>query len=188
MKLYLWLYRSSVLSWSRRQQRSSQRVCNISTCSFTTKCTLGRHGRNCMIVGFTTTLYLCNQCLSPLRVWVWTPLRRGVLDTTLCDKVCQWLAADLWFSPVPSINKTDRHNITEILLKVALDTVLVLFNKIWHVTTDVVWQNMSYNYWHFMTENLLYLLEVSYRSKKSVYNWCCVTGSHIQLLILCDRK
>jgi len=43
--------------------------------------------------------YLCNQCLSPLTLWVWTPLRRGVLDTTLCDKVCQLLAEGQWFSP-----------------------------------------------------------------------------------------
>ena len=35
--------------------------------------------------------YLCNQCLSPLTLRVRTPLRRGILDTTLCDKVCQWL-------------------------------------------------------------------------------------------------
>ena len=27
------------------------------------------------------------------------PLRRCVLDTTLCDKVCQWLAAGRWVSP-----------------------------------------------------------------------------------------
>jgi hypothetical protein len=33
---------------------------------------------------------------------------QGVLDTTLCDKVCQWLAAGHWFSPVSSTNKTDR--------------------------------------------------------------------------------
>jgi len=33
---------------------------------------------------------LCNQCLSPLTLWVLIPLRRGVLDATLCDKVCQW--------------------------------------------------------------------------------------------------
>jgi hypothetical protein len=26
------------------------------------------------------------------------PLRRGVLDTTLCDKLCQWLTAGQWFS------------------------------------------------------------------------------------------
>jgi hypothetical protein len=46
--------------------------------------------------------------------------------TTLCDKVCQWLATDLGFSlgpPVSSTNKTDRHDITEILLKVALNTI-----------------------------------------------------------------
>ena len=28
-----------------------------------------------------------------------------------------------WFSPVSSTNKTDLHNITEILLKVALNTI-----------------------------------------------------------------
>jgi len=42
----------------------------------------------------------------------------------LCDKVCQWLATGRWFSPgtpVSSTNKTDRHDITEILLKVALN-------------------------------------------------------------------
>ena len=53
-------------------------------------------------------------------------LRRGVLDTTLCDTICQCLAAGRWFSPgtpVSSINKTDRHDITEILLKVALNTI-----------------------------------------------------------------
>ena len=40
---------------------------------------------------------------------------RGVLDTTLCDKACQ-------FSLVSFTNKTDAHYITEILLKVALNT------------------------------------------------------------------
>jgi hypothetical protein len=59
--------------------------------------------------------YLCNQCLSPPMLWVRLPLRARC--TTLCDKVCQWLAADRWFSPSPSVsstNKTDRHDITEI--------------------------------------------------------------------------
>ena len=47
------------------------------------------------------------------------------LFSTLCDKVCQWLATGRWFSPgipVSSTNKTDYHDITEILLKVALNT------------------------------------------------------------------
>ena len=51
---------------------------------------------------------------------------RRVLVTTLCDKVCQWPARSRWFSPgipVSSNNKTDRHDITEILLNVALNTI-----------------------------------------------------------------
>jgi hypothetical protein len=69
--------------------------------------------------------YVCNQCLSLLKLCVRIPLRRGVIDATLCYKVCKWLATGHWFSsstPVSSINKTDRH-ITEILLKVALKTI-----------------------------------------------------------------
>jgi hypothetical protein len=40
---------------------------------------------------------------------------RGVLDTILCDKICQWLAAGGWFSlgaPVSSTYKIDCHDIT----------------------------------------------------------------------------
>jgi hypothetical protein len=47
----------------------------------------------------------------------------GVLETTLCGQVCQWLATGQCFSPGShgsSTNKTDSHDITEILLKVAL--------------------------------------------------------------------
>ena len=44
-------------------------------------------------------IYLCNQCcLSPLMLWVLIPLGWVVLHTTLCDKVCQWLAAGQWYS------------------------------------------------------------------------------------------
>ena len=73
--------------------------------------------------------YLCNQCLSPL-TWVQIPLRRGVLDTTLCDKDCQQLAARRWISPgtpVSSTNKTDHDDIAEILLKVVLNTITLVF-------------------------------------------------------------
>ena len=63
--------------------------------------------------------YLCNQWLSPLTLWVWMPFNRSVLDTTLCEKVYQWLATGWYFSPgtsVSSTNTTERHDITEILL------------------------------------------------------------------------
>ena len=68
--------------------------------------------------------YICNRCLSPLMLWVRLPLRARC--TTLCDKVCQRLETCWWFSPGPpvsSTNKTDCHDITEILLKVALNTI-----------------------------------------------------------------
>jgi hypothetical protein len=45
---------------------------------------------------------------------------------SLCEQVCQWLALGRGFylgHSVSSINKTDRHDITEILLKVALNTI-----------------------------------------------------------------
>ena len=66
--------------------------------------------------------------------------------TTLCDKVCQWLATGRWFSPGPPVsatNKTDSHDITEILLKVALNTIKQTnkgkFSKI------QVTENITYN-------------------------------------------
>jgi hypothetical protein len=51
------------------------------------------------------------------------------LDTTLCDKDYQWLAVGRRFSlgtPVSSTNKTGRHDIAEILLKVAFNTIILI--------------------------------------------------------------
>ena len=86
--------------------------------------------------------YLCNQCLSVLvlTLWVWIPLRRGVLSITICDKVCQWLVADWWVSlgtPVSSTNKTDRqvvesdvkhHNPNPTKYRVILHSSYVILN------------------------------------------------------------
>jgi hypothetical protein len=74
--------------------------------------------------------YLCNQCLSPLMLRVRISIRARC--TTLCDKVCQWLATARWFSlgpPISPTNKTDYHDITEMLLKVALNTLKQTNNK-----------------------------------------------------------
>jgi hypothetical protein len=69
-------------------------------------------------------IHLCNQCLSLLMLFVRIPI--GARCTTLCDKAYQWLATGRWFSlgpPVSFTNKTDRHDITAILLTVALSTI-----------------------------------------------------------------
>ena len=47
---------------------------------------------------------------------------RGVLNTILCDEISQWVSPD---NPVPSTNRTDRHDIAEILLKVALNITYI---------------------------------------------------------------
>ena len=74
--------------------------------------------------------YLCNHCLSPLSCEFESHSAWGVLDTTLCDKVCQWLAADLWFSLVSSTNKAERHYKTEILLNVTFNTITLTLTQI----------------------------------------------------------
>jgi hypothetical protein len=43
--------------------------------------------------------------------------------TAASDKVYQLLAHGQWFSPASSTTKTGRHDIAEILLKVALNTI-----------------------------------------------------------------
>ena len=43
--------------------------------------------------------YLCNQCLLPLKLGVRIPVMVKCLDTTLSDKICQWLTTCRWFSP-----------------------------------------------------------------------------------------
>jgi hypothetical protein len=66
----------------------------------------GRRGPGRMVVEFTTTC--------------WIPLRWGVLDSTLCDKVCQWLAIGRWFSPyttVSSLDDTRSYNLIFFLNK-----------------------------------------------------------------------
>jgi hypothetical protein len=51
---------------------------------------------DCMVVGFTTTYAISAyhhwRCECELRSW------RGVLDATLCDKVCQWFATGRVFT------------------------------------------------------------------------------------------
>ena len=95
---------------------------NFSTQRYSSKDAWGRCGLD--LYGSWIYNYLCNQCLSPLMFWVRISIRTRY--TTLCDKVCQWLVTGLWFSPgtpVSSTNKTDLHDITEILLKVALNNI-----------------------------------------------------------------
>ena len=88
---------------------------------FISICIRGRCGRDRMVVGFTTT-----YAISAYHHWCCEFESRSGRGVQHNVKVCQWLATGWWFSlgpPVSSTNKTDRHDITEILLKVALNTI-----------------------------------------------------------------
>ena len=86
---------------------------------------------------------------------------RGVFDTTLCDKVWQWLAAGRWFSPgilVSSTNKTDHHDIAEIFLKVALKALtLTPMFKALTLTPMFKHPYVCLPYCHFCTHIINYL-------------------------------
>ena len=115
--------------------------------------------------------YLCNQGLSALMLWVRIALRWGVIDTTLCDKVCQWLAAGWWFSlgtPVSSTNKTECHDITEILLKVALNTITLSLPQkkhIWYLGSHIrLFALVSDNCWLFKYFLKEFLKKICYQA------------------------
>ena len=106
------------------------------------------HNRWIIIISCWIYTYLCNQCLLSL-MWVRILIREGC--TKLCDKVYQWLATGWWFSlgpPVSSTSKTDRHDIAEILSKVALNTIKQTNNK--YMTAQIIFFVGKYGGMHLM--------------------------------------
>jgi hypothetical protein len=88
-----------------------------------------RRGCDHMVVGFTT---FCAKVVSS------NPAHGAMYSMkTVCDKICQWLATDLWVSLISSTNKTDHNDIIEILLKVALNTI--------NLTLIKTFMNFGYN-------------------------------------------
>ena len=96
-----------------------------------------------------TLILLKNDCFIP-PIWLIqsVPVTTNIVGL---NPVCQWQAPGRWFSPgtlVSSINKTDRHDITEILLKVALSTInqpksiflATLFGHEWHIFDNEIRQ------------------------------------------------
>ena len=84
---------------------------------------------------YSTGLIAYNRMISNLSTIVIDILEicamLGCTYTTLCDKVCQWVATGRWLTPVSSTNKTDCYEMTEILLKVALSTTIPNQTKMW---------------------------------------------------------
>jgi hypothetical protein len=102
---------------------------------------------------------------------------RGVLDTTLCDKVCQWLATELsdflGYSGFDSTNITDRHEIAEIFLKVALNTI--------NQPTDQI--NRGEVWAHTINLTPPLFIEVSVPSQGSERSYICVRDIDLSFLL-----
>jgi hypothetical protein len=94
--------------------------------------------RGAVVAVIVLDLQLPMQSVSiTTKVVSWNPVHGEVssIHWTLCDKVCQWFTTGRWFSPwtpVSSINKTAHHDITAILMKVALNTINLPYPLIYH--------------------------------------------------------
>jgi hypothetical protein len=97
--------------------------------------------------------YLCNQCLSPLKLWVRIPLRRGILDTALCDKVDRSVVFSRYkCTPVSSTNKTECHDIQKCIWNIVVQIINLILMKyfnskdnmyFWHCDLHVhVWRKL----------------------------------------------
>ena len=74
-------------------------------------------------------VYIHNKCVSPLKIVRCTNTR--ILDTALFIKFVSDLRKVGGCSPCTPVcpyNKTERHDITEILFKVALNTIIITPN------------------------------------------------------------
>ena len=109
--------------------------------------------------------YLCNQCLSPLTLWVWIPFRRGLFSTTLCDKI----VSDLLGTPVSSTNKTDRRDTTKILLKVVLNTSIT---QEWSETS-------TFHTTSFVTNECIGLFLLYARTYNCLWRDNCANADHV---------
>jgi hypothetical protein len=89
-------------------------------------------------------------------------------STNICDQAYQWLATGLWFSPstpISSTNKTCRHDVTELLLKVALNTI----------TLTLQLKNLRiYNSWNMAHLHSIWVhLRLLWGSCLTIFNLLC---------------
>ena len=84
--------------------------------------------------------YICNHCLSPLKLWVRIAIMGMLTRYNTMWQICQWLTTDCGFLRLFRLmpDKTVRQNIAEILLKVALNAITQhqpkYVNLIYHIS------------------------------------------------------
>ena len=115
---------------------------------------------------------------------LWIRISIRVRCSPLCDKVCQWPAIGRWFSPsspVSSTNNADRHDMTEILLKVTLNTIKQtnkLNASIFLIMVPTNFLKMSRNFIHisFRCVTFFYRIPRVHSSSLSLCTICILTN------------
>ena len=99
----------------------------------------GCHGCGRMVVGFTNTCAI--SCEFETHSW-W-----GVLEKTICDKVCQRLVAGLWFSPVSFINKNWTPQYYRVIAWIFVNIVPSSISNCMslRVQYDILWETIFTN-------------------------------------------
>ena len=103
---------------------------------------MGRCGRDRMLVGFTTTCAISAH--HHLRFEFESRAWRSVLNTTLCDKICQWLATGSSFSPGTPVSSST--NKTEV----QFESSLLLFDLIYCEQKSLFCCIFQSNYFFFI--------------------------------------
>jgi hypothetical protein len=96
----------------------------------------------------------------PITTYVVIPIGpwQGVLDTTLCDTSYQWLETGRWISPgtpVSSTNKTNCYDITDILLKVELNSITITLAFCYSSSNHKLFNSIYYSWIKVFHEDLL---------------------------------
>jgi hypothetical protein len=111
-------------------------------------------------------------------LWVRTPFMTRCTRYNIMWSSLSGPTTGRWFSPstpTSSTNKNDRHDITEILLKVALNTI----NQPYHLTIIYNYYTWTRSIWGFMEQSTTILNEAKFKCSN-----CFITYGSILLLIL----
>ena len=116
------------------------------------------------------------QCLSPLTLWVRIPLRRCVLDTTLCNSVSMTCGRPVGFF-LGSTNKANCHDIAEILFKMRLNSITKTpFPLIWIILLFGISGNLILLCYHVSFEIQHFICRII----------CAIPYSSIMLMLLTE--
>ena len=87
----------------------------------------------CLLFNTPLWLHSYGSCFDYYSCELYPSLCRGVLYITLCDKVCQWHAADRWFYPGSAIK------LVFFFISESKETSYTCFEKLYHLPINLIY-------------------------------------------------